>query len=655
MMTIQEMRGAEFDDARLVAESLKGNRDAFRQIVEQYQTLIASLAYSATGSMTQSEDLAQETFVRAWTDLAALREPSRLRSWLCSIARFVISKQLRRQGREPVHRAEPLEAVDQWASAEPAPAERLMSEEEKAMLWRSLEHIPEIYREPLVLFYREHQSIAAVARDLDLSEDAVKQRLSRGRKLLHERLLRFVEGALEQTTPGKVFTLAVMAALPLGVSSATAATVTAAASKSGPAAKAAAGSGMVGAFLSGQMMLIFSFLGVLGFAGRWMGRKMGLASRQSTGGRRLTIQLWRSLAIGFLALVVPVSLVRSAAFHTHPWLVHLRSWSLAAFCLLLPAALVFWTWHRREGAGSNEPQTAGKADKAYNLWVVLGMLGPAYVLGAFLAALFFSNEPLSSRPIGEAEAQRIVSERPEAQFAIHESRNGYKYLYITLPEHRRNDLATVLSGTLERELAAKRIVPRRLVEGVDFENGGVHAWLMVVCTLIFVAGVAVLARRPGTEQFYRQELETPRAELREKKVLAVGGALSMLAVSLLLVAFTVVHSAPTISGAEAERIIKETSNARFEVYEYKDGEKALWITLPGIKHPRYITPADRAMLAFLADHAIPYHTEVQGRDFGFRGPGRFMALSSSGVLTALAVVLLSWVARQKRQREPVVC
>jgi len=70
-------------------------------------------------------------------------------------------------------------------------------------LLRSLERVPELYREALILFYREHQSIENVARELDLTEDAVKQRLSRGRRLLQEEVLSFVETALERTKPGE--------------------------------------------------------------------------------------------------------------------------------------------------------------------------------------------------------------------------------------------------------------------------------------------------------------------------------------------------------------------------------------------------------------------------------------------------------------------
>ena len=240
MIAARQMRAAEHTDSELVAQSLAGRRDAFRQIVERYQILICSLAYGATGSVGRSEDLAQETFVTAWTELAQLREPAKLRPWLCTIVRFLIGKELRRQGREPSDTAESLEAVGEVAAPGPLPPEQAISEEEKSVLWRSLEGIPKIYREPLVLFYREHQSVEKVAAELELSEDAVKQRLSRGRNLLRERMMAFVEGALSKTKPGKAFTVGVVAALPLLATSAKAAAA-GAALKGASTGKAATG------------------------------------------------------------------------------------------------------------------------------------------------------------------------------------------------------------------------------------------------------------------------------------------------------------------------------------------------------------------------------------------------------------------------------
>ena len=173
---------AQPDDATLVAASLAGDRNAFGSIVARYQALICSVAYSAIGRLGQSEDVAQETFLAAWQHLGQLREPAKLRSWLCGIARNRVNRALGREEGEPSYAAEPLDRAHETPAAEPVPSERTISREEEAIMWRSLERLPVVYREPLVLFYREHQSIERVAAALDLTEDAVKQRLSRGRK-----------------------------------------------------------------------------------------------------------------------------------------------------------------------------------------------------------------------------------------------------------------------------------------------------------------------------------------------------------------------------------------------------------------------------------------------------------------------------------------
>ena len=254
MMNLKSIETVEATDASLVSESLAGNREAFGQIVGRYQTLICSLAYSATGSFSQSQDLAQETFVTAWKQLAQLHEPGKLRSWLCGILRNRIYKTIRSKVHEPVHAAAPLEAVSDIASRELLPSDQAISKEEESILWRSLERIPEIYREPLVLYYRERQSVESVAASLEMTEDAVKQRLSRGRKLLHEEVLSFVEGALERTNPGRMFTLGVVAVLPaLTLSTAKAAAIGSAA---GGAAKGIGMLGTVSAFFS-PLLIVF--------------------------------------------------------------------------------------------------------------------------------------------------------------------------------------------------------------------------------------------------------------------------------------------------------------------------------------------------------------------------------------------------------------
>ncbi|HEV2210774.1 MAG TPA: sigma-70 family RNA polymerase sigma factor [Verrucomicrobiae bacterium] len=322
-------------DADLVSRCLAGDRDAFGSIVSRYQTLICSLAYSATGSLGQSEDLAQETFITAWKHLRHLREPGKLRAWLCGLARNRINSFLRREGRRPLRHAEPLDCVEEHPAAGPLPTESAMTHEEQALLWRALESVPQLYREPLVLFYREHQSVEAVAAALELSEDAVKQRLSRGRKLVQEAVLSFVEHALERTSPTKVFTAAVLLALPVLAGSASAATLGATAAKGTMAAKAGFSLGIGGAILGP----------LVGIAGGILGTRIGIANTESPRERRFMVRMaaatW-SLAIGFFIVMTLFGVVVMPRFKTHPAAVAWGFIGLAAgYCVLL-FALIFW-------------------------------------------------------------------------------------------------------------------------------------------------------------------------------------------------------------------------------------------------------------------------------------------------------------------------
>ena len=91
-----------------------------------------------------------------------------------------LGKNARRKASRPAESAQALDAVTTLPANEPEPTEAAVSREEESLVWQALERMPESYREPLILFYREDQSVAEVAGALKLSEDAVKQRLSRG-------------------------------------------------------------------------------------------------------------------------------------------------------------------------------------------------------------------------------------------------------------------------------------------------------------------------------------------------------------------------------------------------------------------------------------------------------------------------------------------
>jgi RNA polymerase sigma factor (sigma-70 family) len=347
------------NDADLVAASLSGNRDAFGQIVARYQSLVCSLAYSATGSLSQSEDLAQDTFVTAWKRLRDLREPEKLRAWLCGIARNLINNFLRKEGREPSHRAESLEEISEGASAEPLPVETTISKEEAAILWRSLEKIPEAYREPLILFYREHQSVEAVAAKLDLSEDAAKQRLSRGRKLLQEQFLSFVEGALAQTNPGSQFTLAVLSALPALTLSAKATALGSIAAKGSAAVKGAGTLGFLGAIVAPLMAIL----------GNYASYRMSMNEAHTDQERGNIKKFFRaalliSLVLTGILAVPTVHFLRGALDRPDVWVLLFSQFLVLYFLVLGALLLIFQPSRRRYLSRILQEQYAGEFPQA---------------------------------------------------------------------------------------------------------------------------------------------------------------------------------------------------------------------------------------------------------------------------------------------------
>jgi RNA polymerase sigma factor (sigma-70 family) len=202
-------------DPELVALARSGDHASYGRLVARHQTLVVSLAYSICGDFARSQDIAQEAFINAWQQLPTLADPKKFKSWLCGITRNLAHNFIRQQTRRGDQPVAAAELEQELPASGPGPREQAVTREESLIIWRALEQLPEAFREPLILFYREHQSVERVAAALDLSEDTVKQRLSRGRGMLRNQVENLVERSLGFTTPGVMFTTAVVVALPV--------------------------------------------------------------------------------------------------------------------------------------------------------------------------------------------------------------------------------------------------------------------------------------------------------------------------------------------------------------------------------------------------------------------------------------------------------
>ena len=275
-------------DHQIVEKCQRGDRDAFAELVGRYQSLVCSVAYGATGNLSISEELAQEAFVSAWKSIDQLRDPARLRAWLCGIVRNLANSSSRR--RDVMRGAADLHGTELKDTTATDPVESSMEKEETELVDRTLQSLPVMYREPLVLFYREDQSVNRVAELLDLSPAAVKQRLARGRTMLRDEVAAVIERGLRASAPGRAFTIGVLAALPVMSGSVKAATITA--SAKGVSAMSSASTVVAGAIIGP----------IVGLLGGWFGYQAGLKSARSER-ERTFIKKMTAAILGFILVV----------------------------------------------------------------------------------------------------------------------------------------------------------------------------------------------------------------------------------------------------------------------------------------------------------------------------------------------------------------
>jgi len=176
--------GAEvLSDVALVEQTLGGKQEAFAVLVERYKDAVQNLAYRMLSNVTEAEDVTQEVFVRAYTQLATYKPAHKFSTWLLSIASHLAIDQLRRRR----FLALPLEDVPflEWITDLGAgPEQSALAGEQQDEIQAYLQRLHSKYRSVIVLRYWYDFSYEEIAAMLKLTPALVKARLHRARELL---------------------------------------------------------------------------------------------------------------------------------------------------------------------------------------------------------------------------------------------------------------------------------------------------------------------------------------------------------------------------------------------------------------------------------------------------------------------------------------
>ena len=159
-------------DAVLVEQCVKGQKDAFAEIVNRYQHRIYYLSLTRMRDRYEADDLAQETFIQAYRKLATYDSQRSFRNWLFCICVNLGKNRLRsRARRREVHNPHP--ELQEITSQD--------QDQSRIDLMDALHKMPEKRRIPLILKHVEGFSYDEIAAIMKIGTSAAKMRVKRGR------------------------------------------------------------------------------------------------------------------------------------------------------------------------------------------------------------------------------------------------------------------------------------------------------------------------------------------------------------------------------------------------------------------------------------------------------------------------------------------
>lgn len=192
-------------DQTIVERARRGDTDAFAQIVRHYQTPVYNLAFRMLGDAAEAEDAAQETFLRAYSQLKSYSPERKFMTWLLSIGAHYCIDRLRRRRLSWVSLDEG-SIQETLAAPEPGPEETAFTRERAEQVHSLLQKLSPASRAVVVLKYWNDLDVETIARMTGDSAGAVKVKLFRARQLLAREMQQSTrrEGVLPHGLEGAV-------------------------------------------------------------------------------------------------------------------------------------------------------------------------------------------------------------------------------------------------------------------------------------------------------------------------------------------------------------------------------------------------------------------------------------------------------------------
>jgi len=182
----------ENTDQYLIDKVLNGNTNAFGELVDRYQNFVFTIAIRILKVTEEAEEVAQDSFIKAYDSLSSFRGDSKFSTWLY---RIVYHKSLDRIKMNNRHRTYELndEITDDSLDHIENGLEFMLSTERTKIVKKCIAQLPEDDAAIISLYYFEEQSVKEIVKVTDLTEDNIKIKLYRSRKKLFSLLQGYIK------------------------------------------------------------------------------------------------------------------------------------------------------------------------------------------------------------------------------------------------------------------------------------------------------------------------------------------------------------------------------------------------------------------------------------------------------------------------------
>lgn len=179
----------------LIIDAKQGNPQAYESLVKKYQRPIYHLCRRMTGTHQSADDLAQETFIKAFFSLSHFKEGMSFFSWIRRIAVNNTLNYLKiRRREEPLGDKNGTVPDNPHALNHESPPERLQRRQMESRFHAALRRLPPDQRSVFILKVIENLSYQEIAQTLNIPHGTVMSRLNRARRKLKQELAEYVKG-----------------------------------------------------------------------------------------------------------------------------------------------------------------------------------------------------------------------------------------------------------------------------------------------------------------------------------------------------------------------------------------------------------------------------------------------------------------------------